>query len=117
MSNSNDDHQLQDEKIVLMQDAPIPQGGYGLVFSEEMAAEISQFTETKLFKDLKRIYGLQKKDNIGRQCLQSANDEKWLHYFKGMAACVDLFFKDMESTAKEYRKAQGTDTDDDDTEE
>lgn len=108
MSNSKVDsdlHEVEDDNISILENAPIPQGGYGLVFSEAMAQEISEFTTTELFKKLKAIYGLQKKDRIARQCLNSAHNTEWLHYFKGMAAAVELFFNDMEKTAEAFKKA------------
>ena len=84
---------------------PLPQPGYGLLFSEEQAQAISEFVATPLFKMLKRVYGLQAKDRAARQCLQGAQNVEWLMYYKGIAASADLIFKDLESTAKEYAKA------------
>ncbi len=116
MSNSKtsdkDLHKLEDTKVLLMHEAPIPQGGYNLIFSEETAQKISEFVATDLFKTLKRTYALQKKDLIARQALNAAHDVPWLHYYKGMAAIVDLFFKDMEATAKAVSKDEDTDQDD-----
>lgn len=106
MSNSKIDeglHELETEKVLLMEDAPVPQSGYGLIFSEQMAQEISEFVHSDLFKKLKRNYALQKKDRIARQALQGAQNLEWLFYFKGMAAAVDLFFKDMEAVSKELK--------------
>lgn len=105
--------EITENEIILMADAPTPQSGYGLVFSTEMATEIAEFVGTDLFKKLKRYYGLQKKDIIARSALNNAHDDKWLHYYKGMAAIVDLFFKDMEAVAKEVHKDDDKDTDSD----
>jgi len=116
MSNSKIEselHEIEENKIVLMADAPMPQAGYGLVFPEGLAQEISEWTTTDLFKKLKRYYGLQKKDIIARSAINNAHDVAWLHYYKGMAAIVDLFFKDMEAVAKEYQKRDAKDTDSD----
>lgn len=116
MSNSNPPdglHELDTEKVLLMEDAPVAQSGYGLIFSEATAQEISEFVHGDLFKKLKRNYALQKKDRIARQALNSAHNTEWLHYFKGMAAAVDLFFKDMESIAKELKKDDDNDNDTD----
>lgn len=113
MSNSNiEDHALEDENISVQPNAPTPQPGYGIAFDEGLAQAVSEFTKDDLFKKLKSNYALQKKDRIARQCLNSAQNTEWLHYFKGMAAAVDLFFSDMENVAKEYQKANS----DDDTE-
>ena len=110
MSNSSDrldaDHEVE-ESVALSPNAPIPQPGYGLIFTEQAAQEISEFVASDLFRQLKSNYALQKKDRIARQALNSAHDVQWLHYFKGMAAAVDLFFKDMESIAGEYMKSEG----------
>ena len=113
MSNSKDrldgDHEVVEDSVRISTNAPIPQPGYGLYFSEQLAQAISEFTTTDLYKQLKANYALQKKDRIARQALNSAQNTEWLHYYKGMAAAVDLFFKDMESVAAAVIK-----TDDDD---
>lgn len=115
MSNSNVNgipiEEITENEIILMQDAPTPQGGYGLVFSTEMATEIAEFVGTDLFKKLKRNYALQKKDIIARSSLNNVHDVAWLNYYKGMAAIVDLFFKDMEAVAKAVNKDDDKDTD------
>ncbi len=115
MSNSNVNgipiEEIEENQIILMEDAPTPQSGYGLVFPTDMATEIAEFVQSDLFKKLKRYYGLQKKTIIARSALNNAHDERWLHYYKGMAAIVDLFFKDMEAVAKEVNK-DDEDTDD-----
>lgn len=98
---------MEDDVITLLENAPVPQGGYGLIFSESMAQAIAEFTASELYKKLKSNYALQKKDRIARQALNSAHDVQWLHYYKGMAAAVDLFFRDMESVSEEYKKQQG----------
>lgn len=120
MSNSKVDgidiEEIEENQIILMSEAPTPQSGYGLVFSTELATEIAEFTETDLFKKLKRNYALQKKDIIARSALNNAHDVAWLHYYKGMAAIVDLFFKDMEAVAKALKKDDEDDTDDSDKE-
>lgn len=117
MSNSKVDNipieEIEENEIILMVDAPTPQSGYGLVFPTSMAAEIAEFTTTDLFKKLKKYYGLQKKDIVARSALNNANNTEWLHYYKGMAAAVDLFFKDMEAVAKELNKDDDEDTDSD----
>ena len=116
MSNSKIEselHEIEENKIVLMADAPMPQAGYGLVFPEGLAQEISEWTTTDLFKKLKRYYGLQKKDIVARSALNNANNTEWLHYYKGMAAAGDLFFKDMEAVAQEVNKDDDEDTDSD----
>ena len=119
MSSSNVNgvpiEEIEENEIILMADAPTPRSGYGLIFSTEMATEIAEFVGSDLFKKLKRYYGLQKKDIIARSALNNAHDVAWLHYYKGMAAVVDLFFKDMEAIAKEVNKSED-DTDDSDTE-
>lgn len=109
--------EIEENQIILMQDAPTPQKGYGLVFPTELAAEIAEWTTTDLFKKLKRYYALQKKDIIARSALQNAHDVAWLNYYKGMAAIVDLFFKDMEAVAKAVTKDDEKDTDDSEKEE
>lgn len=115
MSNSRElgipIEEIEENEIILMTEAPTPQSGYGLFFSTEMAAKIAEFTESDLFKNLKRSYSLQKKDIIARSALNNAHDEKWLHYYKGMAAAVDLFFNDMKAVAKEVNKDDEPDDD------
>ncbi len=115
MSNSNVNgipiEEIEENQIILMADAPTPQAGYALIFPVELATEIAEWTESDLFKKLKRYYGLQKKDIIARSALNNAHDVAWLHYYKGMAAIVDLFFKDMEAIAKELKKDDDKDTD------
>ena len=60
MSNSKElgipIEEIEENEIILMTEAPTPQSGYGLFFSTEMAAQIAAFTETDLFKNLKRNY-------------------------------------------------------------
>ncbi len=116
MSNSKVDNipieEIEENEIILMTDAPTPQSGYGLIFSTAFAAEITEFTTTDLFKKLKKHYALQKKDIIARQSLNSAQSMEWMMYYKGMAAAVDLFFKDMIAVAKEVN---GDDKDTDET--
>jgi len=108
MSNSKElgipIEEIEENEIILMAEAPTPQSGYGLFFSTEMAAKIADLVGTDIFKNLKRNYALQKKDIIARQTLNSAQNTEWLMYYKGMAAAVDLFFKDMEAVAKEVNK-------------
>lgn len=115
MSNSKNDgmHELEKENIFIMGNAPVPHGGYSLIFSDELAAQISEFTTTPLFKELKRNYALQKKDLIARQALQSANTAEQLAWFKGMATSVSLFFTDMESVHKVIKKADDESEDSD----
>lgn len=111
MSNSENKEKLDDLHIEITPDNFIPHGGYGIIFSEEMAQRISEFVASDFYKLLKKTYPLQKKDKIARQALQGANNTEWLHYFKGMAAAVDLFFQDMEAVHKEFVKANSDEDD------
>ncbi len=107
--NGIDIEEIEENQIILMSDAPTPQSGYGLIFPTELGAEIAEFVNSDLFKKLKRHYLLQKNDIIARSALNSAQNLEWLFYFKGMAAAVQLFFKDMEAVAKEVNKDEDTD--------
>lgn len=106
MSNSKDsfDPELP---VMIKKNPPLPIPGYGLVFSESLAQEISEFVGSPLFKKLKRAYALQRKDSIARRTLQSAQNVDWLMYYKGQASAVDLFFNDMEATKKVYLETNG----------
>lgn len=117
MSNSkNKDEEIFPEEapIAIEKNPPLPQSGYGLIFSEQQAQVISEFVASPLFKMLKRVYGLQAKDRAARQCLQGANSMEWLMYYKGIAASADLFFKDMENAHKAFIAAN-TDEDEKNT--
>lgn len=108
MSNSkNKDGELfePDKPVQIKKNPPMPQPGYGLVFSDAQAQQIAEFVDSPLFKMLKRVYALQAKTRTARQSLQAAQNVEWLMYYKGIAAAADLFFNDLESTKDEYNKA------------
>lgn len=116
MSDSKDKGGVE-HKIVLEKNAPLPPAGYEIVFDEELAKDIAEFVSSPFYKRLKRAYRNQAIGRAARQCLSSANDVTWLHYYKGMAASTQFFFIDMEATQKAYRKANDPDFKDDDEKE
>ena len=110
MSNSKDSFDPE-QPVVIKKNPPLPMPGYGLIFSESLAQEISEFVATPLFKKLKRAYALQRKDSIARRTLQSAQNVEWLMYYKGQASAVSLFFDDMEAVKKAFLDEHGEKSD------
>lgn len=112
-SKTGSDEGFTPEKpILIKKNPPLPQPGYGLIFSEALAQQVSEFVDSPLFKTLKRVYALQAKDRTARQCLQGAQNTEWLMYYKGVAAAADIFFKDMEAAKKAYIDANSDEKDD-----
>lgn len=109
MSNSDDDLFPPDEPVRIKKKAATPLPGYGLVFSEAMAMQISELVASPFFKKLKETYSIKAKDRAARKCLNSAQNLEWLMYWKGMAAAADIFFLDLEATRQEFL-AQSSDT-------
>jgi len=103
-SNKDNDTSLfpAEQPLKIRKYPPLPQAGYGLVFSDAVAQEISEFVDSPVYRKLKKIYALQAKDRAARTALNSAQSMEWLSYYKGMAASADLFFKDMDATKKAY---------------
>lgn len=104
MSTKTGDDDYLKPKIDITSNPRIVEPGYNLQFSEQLAQEISEFVSSPLFKKLKKVYGLQAKDRVARQCLNSANNTEWLHYYKGMAAATNIFFNDLEAVRTEILK-------------
>lgn len=103
MDDLDEEFMPQEAKIVKRQ--PQLQAGYGLVFSEALAQQISEFVESPLFKQLKSNYGLQARTRAARQALSSAQDVEWLMFYKGVAAASQLFFNDLKQVKEAYLKA------------
>lgn len=74
--------------------------GYKIQLSTKQAIAIAEFTDSQVFKILEQVYGAQRKDHIARSCLNGSQDERMLHYYKGMAAEVVLFFQNMKAIKK-----------------
>lgn len=113
-SNKEDGMFPPDQPVKLAKRPPLPHAGYGLVFSEALAQEISEFVGSPLFKKLKKIYGLQAKDRAARMAINNANTVEWLHYYRGVAAAGQMFFEDMEKTHEAFLAAT-TDPEDKDS--
>lgn len=108
MSNNKEDGDeifTPEQPLKILKNPPLIPAGYGLLFNQAMAQEISEWVDQPLFKKLKKVYALQAKTRTARQTLNSAQNIEWLNYYKGIAAAADIFFKDMEMVREEYLKA------------
>lgn len=111
-SNKDNDTSLfpAEHPLKIRKYPPLPQPGYGLIFSQAVAQEISEFVDSPIYRKLKKIYGLQAKDRAARTALNNAQSIEWLSYYRGIAASADLFFKDMEAAKKAYLEANSDST-------
>jgi len=113
MSNSDKGEEeliKPDQPVKILKNPPLPNAGYGLLFRQDLAQQISEFVSSSFYKRLKKTYALQAKDRAARIALNGANNMEWLSYYKGIAASTDLFFKDMEAAKEEYIKADSDET-------
>lgn len=76
--------------------------GYEIELSEAHAQVIAEFVGSPAFHILKKIFAAQRKDHIARMALNDAQDEKRLHYYKGMAAELVLLFKTLKLIKTKY---------------
>lgn len=97
MSSSKDDG----VDLVISKSKPkLTPPGYEIQLSTEQAILIAEFVDSPVFKVLKSVYAAQRKDHIARGGLNSAQTVEQLFYFKGMAAELVRFFKNLEGVKK-----------------
>lgn len=104
MTNSKDED--LDRVKVTKKNPQLTPPGYQIELSEAQAITIAEFVDSNTFKLLKNVYVAQRKDHIARTCLNSAQTDVQLHYFKGMVAELSLFFRNLEGVKKALNKGE-----------
>lgn len=85
--------------------------GYDVELSEVHAQVVAEFVASPAYQILKKHFVMQRRDQIARAALNSAQTPEQLFYYKGMAAELVLLFKVLKKV-KDAFATQSTDSKD-----
>jgi hypothetical protein len=76
--------------------------GYKIELTEANAQVLAEFVGSPAYHVLKKVFVRQRRDQIARTALNSAETVERLQYFKGMAAELILLFQVLQDVKKAY---------------
>lgn len=83
--------------------------GLKIKLSAAQAVQVAEFVDSPVFKLLRDVYVAQRKDHIARANLNNSLTTEQLYYYKGSAAELVSFFKNLEGVKKELNKEEDED--------
>lgn len=103
MSDSKD----EEPGIVIGKTSPaLTPPGYKIQLSVAQAVAVAEFVDSPTFKMLEKIYVAQRKDHIARVNLNASQSMEQLGYYRGMAAELSMFFKNMRAVKASLEEAK-----------
>jgi len=97
--SSSKDEDLWPIKL-MKRDPGLTPPGLNIKLSTAQAVLIAEFVDSPVFKILRNVYVAQRKDHLARANLSNSLTSDQLHYYKGSAAELVAFFKNLEKIKK-----------------